>query len=174
MKVENKYKLEKIVSKDTTRHAITCAYLDTKDKTPRLIATNGHAMAVIKVEAEKDEQGNVPIAAIIDARKLNSKKAIASTLSLNGDCKLDNGATYKRQDSQFPDWRKIGTTGDKTFRVAFDAKLLHELADSLGSFKGVVSLEFFGDLKGPIKVHAWDASGADHENFGLLMPCTER
>ncbi len=173
MKVENKYKLEKIVSKDTTRNAITCAYLDTKDETPRLIATNGVAMAVIKVEAEKDEQGNVPIAAIIDARKLN-KRATDSTISLNGDCKLDNGATYKRQDSQFPDWRKIGTSGDKKFRVAFTAKLLHELADSLGSRDGVVSVEFFGDLKGPMKVYAWDASGADHENFGLLMPCTER
>lgn len=179
MKLDNRFKIEKVVSKDSYRAAICSAYLDKTEPQAKLVATNGHAMAVINVETDQtDTTGLVPPEAFTEARKLSKKfgKFQPSEISANGAVELTNGAKFPRGEEKFPDWKRIPPKAAKTFRVAFNARLLHDLADALGSENGVVSIEFLGDLKGPMRVHAWDSanSGANHDNVGFLMPCVEK
>lgn len=142
MKLHKDCLIEKVLSKDATRHAITETYLDTENGSGSLIATNGKALAVIPVELEEgDVAGYVVTEGIKQARKAD-KRAEFPSMKLNGNLKLSNGVEMPRSTlptgTEFPKWRQV-IPKDEGYAVefAFDAKLLYELAQAMGS-DGVV------------------------------------
>ena len=174
MKLHKDCLIEKVLCKDATRHAITETYLDTENGCGSLIATNGKSIAVIPVELEEgDVAGYVATEGIKQARKAD-KRASFPSLKLNGTLKLSNGVEMPRTTlptgTQFPQWRQVIPKDEGyTVEFAFDAKLLYELAQAMGS-DGVV-IRYKADRK-PLLVRPTPLAGCTPclGSKGVLMP----
>lgn len=143
MKIHKACKVESIASTDATRYSITEPFLSIKDGAARLVATNGKAMAILPVLLDEgDVQGYVSGAALKAARKTD-KRCENITVFLNGVAKLADGATLPREgqakDATFPNWEQVNPKDESahTTTIAFDAKLLWELAQAMGT-QGVI------------------------------------
>ena len=127
-------KIELAVSKDTSRPQIGHVHLDV-DKS-RLLATNGHIAAIVPVQLDSgDTSGPISIDAIKQARK-EDKRSGDYHIRANGGLELSNGAMLPRESDvqQFPDIdRVINPNGEPVVSVSFNAKLLYELAQALGT-----------------------------------------
>ena len=174
MKLHKDCLIEKVLSKDATRHGIAETYLDTENGSANLIATNGKALAVIPVELEEgDVAGYVATEGIKQARKAD-KRAEFPSMKLNGNLKLSNGVEMPRTTlpagTEFPKWRQV-MPKDEGYNVefAFDAKLLYELAQAMGSDTVVLKYKAFGL---PLLVRPNGVYGTSPcvEARGVLMP----
>ena len=174
MKLHKDCLIEKVLCKDATRHAITETYLDTENGCGSLIATNGKSLAVIPVELDEgDVAGYVATEGIKQARKAD-KRASFPSLKLNGTLKLSNGVEMPRTTlptgTEFPKWRQV-IPKDEGYAVefAFDAKLLYELAQAMGSDRLVIKYKSFG-LPLLVRPNAVYGSSPCVEARGVLMP----
>lgn len=171
MKLPKDCLLEKICSKDATRPAISAPYLDVDaERSAHVIATNGAAMAKIPVSIDPlDVAGYVPVGALKEARKL-AKKDNESALALNGTAQTTNGATFPRESAEtFPNWRQVWPKLEGKIQVSFDARLLYELAQAMGT-EGVI-LTF--DAGAPISVRPSATSACTPASLGargVIMP----
>jgi hypothetical protein len=160
-------KLEAIVSADKYCGAITHVYLDVEQaENPRLIATDGHAMAVIPVQATVEEGGYIPVPALKAARKVKGKGD--GILTLNGAASLPTGESWPREDAslRYPAWRQVlpGADRDGSVKICLNADLLHRLAEALGS--DAITLELIpAQPLAPIRVTV-----AGSQNVGVIMP----
>ena len=176
MKLEKSQKIELCASKDFTRKHLTAVHLDAEKQ--RLVATNGHSMAVVPVALDKgDTTGPIMPQALKEARKLASKDVPVS-LKANGQIELSNGATQPRPDvGEFVPYEVVLETSrsENPFEVSFDAKLLWDLAQAIGAGgrdanASQVICTFHGD-NDPIKVRlARDIGCSEDQPFGVLMP----
>jgi hypothetical protein len=160
-------KLEAIVSADKDRGAITHIYLDVEQAdNPRLIATDGHVMAIVPVQATVEEGGYVPVPALKAARKVKGKGD--GILALNGTASLPTGESWPREDAslRYPAWRQVlpGADRDGSIKISLNADLLHRLAGALGSEAVVLEL-IPAEPLAPIRVTV-----ADSPNVGVIMP----
>lgn len=143
MKIHKACKVEAIASDDARRYAICEAHLTVKDGAGTLVSTNGAAMAIIPVLLDEgDVSGYVSENALKLARK-QDKQSDFATVYLNSVAKLSDGSTMPREgtakDATFPKWEQ-GVPKDESLHVqtiAFDAKLLWELAQAMGT-QGVI------------------------------------
>jgi DNA polymerase III sliding clamp (beta) subunit (PCNA family) len=176
MKIHKDCLVEKIASRDCTRLSIAESYLDIEDGVGQVITTNGHALACIPVELEEgDVAGHISAEGLKQARKVD-KRATHASLHLNGNLKLDNGVEMPRSTlkggHEFPNWRQVLPSNDGyTVSFALNAKLLYELAQSMGA-EGVV-LSFKAD-RAPILVRPTSLANNGHpacpEAKGVIMP----
>lgn len=182
MKFEASYEIERIISKDLTRPSVICANLEVdrkpgheaSEKKGRLAAMNGHALAVIPVEVDGDTAGAVPAEAIKLARKAAGKHGQA-ILACGKEVSLaipGGTQTFRRDTTPFPNFAQlipVRNRGDKdTFTVAFDAKLLLELAKAIGTEKVILAFSTRDADHDPILVRPLAPNA---EAFGVLMPC---
>lgn len=175
MELDAKCKVERVISGDSTRYDLTSAYLDCKDEQAKLIATNGRAMAVINVKADKAEAGTVPVEVFSEARRIAPKRVQNIQIHLDGAAKLDNGATFERAEVNFPDWRQIisSTEHDKpVFHIALSVSILADLIAAMGATQNIAYIDFYGTDK-PMKVRVADNSYSTNlkdDRFGVLIP----
>jgi hypothetical protein len=182
MKLHKQCKVELTASKRVTRQAIAEPFLSIENGKGTLISTNGHSMAIIPVDIEPEDcQGYVSSAVLIAARK-QAKRANELQIGLNGCAKLFDGSTMPREgdagNCTFPNWKQVlpGEISDSayTVEIAFDAKLLWELAQAMGT-QGVRLVARAGN-DGAIKVFPIKSSSvggvtcANIDAKGLLMP----
>lgn len=171
MKLPKDCLLEKICSKDATRTTLAAPYLDIDaDRFANVISTNGAAMAKVPVAIDPlDVAGYVPVAALKEARKL-AKRDNEATLALNGTAQTSNGATFPREsNATFPNWRQVWPKAEGKTEVAFDARLLYDLAQAMGT-EGVI-LTF--DAGAPIAVRPTSTKGCTPASLGargVIMP----
>ena len=171
MKLPKDCLLEKICSKDATRTTLAAPYLDIDaERFAHVIATNGAAMAKVPVEiTPEDVAGYVPVGALKEARKL-AKREDESALALNGTAQTSNGATFPRESKEtFPNWRQVWPKAEGKIQLSFDARLLYELAQAMGT-EGV-TLTF--DAGEPIAVRPTPTKGCTPASFGargVIMP----
>jgi hypothetical protein len=171
MKVSSNCKLEKVTEPSGTRGTLEHIRLDIVNDQAKLIACNGHAMAVLNVEADKSEVGYLPVKALQAARKLVKRGDV--NIQLNGACELSDGSVLprpKEDEGQYPDWQKVTPDKPVTLRLGINAKLLHDLSDALGAHNNYVSIELTaapGERSqiGPMYVRATGVDG-----FGVIMP----
>lgn len=170
MRLDPKYRVEKVVSKDALRPHLNAAHLDVDAK--RLFATNGHALASVPVDVEaRDRSGRVPVRALKQHRK-GAKVVARLGLVVVGDELHRRGesnhplATEANRTSVWPSFKR----GDKgTVSVGLSAALLHELANALGEAdpaRAGVVLTFRPKTYEPILVEPATAGDA----VGVLMP----
>jgi len=180
MVLDKNCKIWKATSKDILREALQYVYFDGEDT---LIATDGHIMAVVKVDGEKAE--NTP--RLISADLLRSsrpEKFKQIEIGLNGRASTHSGPLTIFCD--FPDeiefpsgYKKIVAAAKKLlnrkkdkFVVALNAGLLKNLADAMDCSEQVFlhfdkkELDKTGTYTGHISVKT--SSGND--NFGIIMP----
>lgn len=150
----------------------------------RILATNGHVMAVIPVEADPDDTtGPVPMEAVKAVRKVHKK---------DGDLLLEPGHAnaygdrYPRADhDKYPDVKYIIEPlddGKGEADIVLDAKLLYDLAQALIECKTTeaarVRLFFKKDEEGTVDKKAAIrvvpmGPGSVADAFGIIMPCRE-
>ena len=162
-------KLEKVISKDSSRPALAAAYLRIEsDGSAFLEATTSYVLATIPVTIdETDVAGFVPAEALAAARK-----AKQGELACNGSVTAPRGDSYPRYDGQFPDSSRLYPEAPPTFTVGINARFLYDIAQALGS--DIVVLRFQGDAAGanPLKaiiVEPANGTGVSGAR-GLAMP----
>jgi hypothetical protein len=138
MKFPKGAKIEKIVSKDLTKRIMLNPWLDVESSS--MLASNNSNALRIPVEVQPgDVSGPVPVELIKEARKSTCE------IACNEDyCIGPNGVAYPRGAfSAFPNVAALLIPGETTGQVSLNAKLLYELASSMGC--EVVKLRLQGD-----------------------------
>ena len=188
MQLSRSYVIERAASTDDTRPQLAHPVLAGE----RLVATNGHILAVVPVvRDEADTDGPVPAEAFKAARKHPAPGGAAVVIA-NGDVRVPfAGLSLTRPEAgTFPDWQRVVPTRAVVFSVGIDARLLLALAQAVGADRGgkaSVRLDFVTDLptdgsgERPERASATDAirvtptgavvDGEASAAFGLLMPC---
>lgn len=176
MRISKTHKIEKICSKDKSR--LSCLehpYLKQKDDgTWELQATDGYRLVRIPVEVdESDTEGSIPVNAFKSKIPANTTER---TISANGVATYgsENGQTITEDRpvaEKWPDFDRITPDRATNFdnaetTVSFNAKMLYELAQALGS--NIVKISINGPFQ-PIGVKAQYG-----ESYGLLMPVRPR
>lgn len=168
MRLDPRYRVEKVVSKDFLRPPLTAAHLNVETK--RLLATNGMAAVSVPVEVEAgDRSGLVPVRALKQHRK-GAKVVARLGLVVAGDELYRRGkndhplGVEKTRAGIWPTFKR----GEKgTVSIGISAALLHELANALGeSYPAGVVLTFRPKTLDPILVEPASAG----EAVGVLMP----
>lgn len=167
MKMNPECQIEKVVSKDDDRHALHHPYLDGKT----LVATDGHAMAVLTIEREPaDSDGHISCAEIFAARK---EQAGIPQLEIKfPSCvEFPPGA-----DTRFPNWRQIlPDTRAKFLELRFNPESLLRLSEAIGSGSSIrlqIPVDDAGNLKSmyqPLIVRPAGKGIEDRSDLGLLM-----
>ena len=173
-------KIEAVCGTDARRGAIQQPWLDVDNK--RMIATNGHVLAVLPVlPCVDDVTGTVPVDAIKAARAKGAECGGDSGecyLSANSDVSTANGARFQRPDETFVDYEKvIPKKPQNDPDIILDAALLKRLSDALHNRKGGkdcrLAFWFSKTDRGAV-----DSGGSvrvqpphDDERVGVIMPC---
>ena len=170
MKIDKTTKIYKSCDKAGNRPVLSGCFL-TKDINNRsiLVAADGYKLAVVHVsESESDtHESIIPLEAVKLATKDNK-----TFIAVNGNVQVmamgkDTITTFDKIEGTFPNYSLLIPKPETSeYRIGLDAKLLFELAESLGTDK--VILTFHGAAS-PIGVKAM--SGNDEDDYGLLIPC---
>ena len=179
MKIARKHKIEKVCSDDKLRYAIN----NVKAYKHRLVATNGHAMAVIPYKKanidipEEEFTGLIPPEVFNEARKVNKKfERDDMIIEHNGKLTVKDYSTgteksFNYIDEPYPDVVRVIPRRKTEYKISLNAKLLYELSQALGC-DGVI-LEFTGKTSGIIvKPHENSLCTEDNHAWGILMPKT--
>jgi hypothetical protein len=196
MNISRDYEIERVVSKDTSRTHLCHCYLDVEKQ--RLVACDGHAIAVVPVsgltespgDCPNDESGFVSVDALKAARKGTSKRQDHVVMSANGKHVLQNGTTMPRpvviNGMSFPPYEQVlpkeRKTDENMVTFAFNAELLVQLCKAIGADPCNVSLTIPNPSRDPDAMY-FDSQlhhvamldpivveGKDGA-VGVLMPC---
>lgn len=166
MKLNKKYKIE-LAAADKSDYRYKLQEIEFDGE--RLIATNGHILAIVPVEkGETDTPGGISPDVIKTARSI-TKKTDTIELELNGVAKLSNGVIMPRQskDGTYPNWKVISdnfvSSGHK---IAFNVNLLKKLADAITQ-DGCVILDLPETNLEAIKVTS--NNNKDNGTYGYIM-----
>jgi DNA polymerase III sliding clamp (beta) subunit (PCNA family) len=170
MKVDKSTKVFKSCDKAGNRPVLSGCYL-TKDINNRsiLVAEDGYKLAVVHVtECGSDtHESIIPLEAVKLATKDNK-----TFVAINGNVQVmslgkDTITTFDKIEGTFPNYSLLHPQPSTAeYRIGLDAKLLYELAESLGTDKVIMT---FHGAASPIGIKPM--SGNDEDDYGLLMPC---
>lgn len=148
--------IELFAAKKDIRYYLNGVYFDAKAKV--LVATNGHALARVKVECDKDDKtsGIIPLEAIKRIRELTKAKVKdadivrltpkAGGTEYQGIITLKDGSTFVLIDGSFPDFtRVIPKAADRPLKIGVNAEYLEQARKFLA---------FTGFQQGGIMIHA--------------------
>ncbi len=160
-------KIENAMSKDANRSNLHIASLQEVNGSPALIATSGHVLAIIPVDADIDEFGPITKEALIHGRKLAKGSKPIEFKASNG-FKFQDGSTLPRPSNddvgEFPNWQQVIPKEKPKLTITLNPKFLFELAQAIDSPEAV-TLEII-DALSAIKVK----SRGVNENLGVIMP----
>ena len=173
MYVPPEAKLEKVCIKDDARYALANPFYDAEAKC--IVATNGHALAIVPVEIHDSEQvsdGYIPVDALKESRR---QKVLKGNLIVDDKTvKIVDGPTYDRPEGgQFPTWRKVYPSGSPVFALTINPQLLLNLAHAMGAGrKGAefVTLFFSEDATGGPSNTTGIAVMGPNGAYGTIMP----
>lgn len=175
MKLPNA-EIEQAVSPDQSRFTIGGVLLDVEAK--KLIATDGHILAVIPADIEdNDHRGIIPTEAMQTARKMSKAAKADATIQVNGKANITAGnqqASFDLETGNFPRYQEVMAKMEGPATVSFNVNLLLRLAKALDNRdasdkrhkKEIIVSLWIKDSQSSIGV---SASGS--ENAGVLMPC---
>ncbi len=167
MKLQDKKPIEQCAGKSDVRDYLNNPYLDTENK--RLIATNGHCVAVVPVElSEGDTSGPVSAEALKAARKTLSQLREAEIVC-NSGLEVRTGPAFPRPncDLKLPDIDRI--TPDKKGRICVGvrAQYLADVAKAIANQKyGGVALWIDPENSETASILLEGENGA----YGVVMP----
>jgi hypothetical protein len=177
MKLNNQ-QIEQAVGKKDVRYYLNEAYLQCDDEGMRILATDGHILAVVPVESDEPQtEGFISVEALKAGRK-------AGSLTANGSLSVPSGASFPRPltrddgapDAKFPDVKRIIPEHSAAPDVQIDAELIIRLARALCDVKGtnpkLINLHFAKKDDGSVDpgsaVYVEPANG---NGYGVVMPC---
>jgi hypothetical protein len=170
MLIHKKYQLEQACSRDIYSRPIYCTpYLRRLgDGRAHVIATDNYIAARVRVSAEADSEGWVPIPALKHARRESPSK-VCEIACRNGTATA-YGASFERPEhessypcSELDTYFDGARGGEPTIEVALNAKSLYRLSQALGNEE--VRLR----IRGPVQAIYVQPLG-DQDAEGLIMP----
>lgn len=181
MKIKTDCRVEKAVSSDRDRWALSQPWLDVSAKA--MVATDGRILAVVPVEVEEgDLTGHVMKDVMVKARKSALKadrKAESMTLCVGdyADPALVAGANLIFPNYQNAIPKGVASGKNKpNIRVKLDGDLLGRLLAAIGSSKFILELTVevkegeVTDVQTPIVVRPSNGDRGPKAPFGILMP----
>lgn len=174
MKFPTECKIESATSTDKHRWTMNDPFLDCTPEQPIMVATDGYIMAVVPVEATKEEQGFLTATALKAARKL-ARKSDTAELTCNGSFTLTDGSTLPRPTEhsegkgpfiQYQNVLNSVVRPDRPsiVRIGLNAALLMRLAEALGTEELVLDIETSNTCVLVTPLNATDT------RKGLIMP----
>jgi hypothetical protein len=169
MRISKQAKVEALTTKDDPRYALHYPVLDAD----YIVATNAHALAVVRIErADDDVDGPVPLEALKAARagrksepsEIALPAAEAHVTTKTGSVKISRPEI----NGSFPSWRKTASLCPPAARtIYFNARKLADLAAAMGAKDNMIALTLAEGAEDMILVQPC----GDPASFGLLMPC---
>jgi hypothetical protein len=166
MKLRLECELENcLVNRDDDRKVLGSFWFDGS----RMIATNGHILAALKVEKQKgDLVGYVPRDIHKEARSLMTTTAVAGKkIILKNDKK--EVQIERPTPGKYPSWMKVIPKYKKPITVVFNFYLLKKLFEALGG-NDKVFLTIDGNPKENELKAITVSIKAKTEDIGILMP----
>jgi DNA polymerase III sliding clamp (beta) subunit (PCNA family) len=141
MQIDKRYKLEKAVSKDSSRENLLNVHVTRR----HAVATNGHILAIVPVKSEKDDTpGWLTPDALRLARKMAPKGIDNIDIILNGQQILPDGTTMARPNGDVRAPRIFSilrrSHNDRKFKVGINASLLKDLSEAIGAEEIVLEI----------------------------------
>lgn len=170
-------KIEAAAATEASRYTLQAVKLDVQQK--RLMATDGHILAVIPAEVSADDHsGLISLETFKNIRGMEKRCKLAVEVKLNGKVTAES-PTGERLEHEyatgtFPNVDMVIPKFDGPATISFDVKLLLRLAEALKSEPmgkhepGFVSL-WIKDVNSPILVKS--TKSEDKGAIGVLMPC---
>ncbi|MFH1997369.1 MAG: hypothetical protein ABII94_01600 [Patescibacteria group bacterium] len=165
MKIESKYKLDKITANDSSRPAMNHVFIEDNIA----VATNGHVLAIVPVEIEEGDTGGILSKdSFVAARKL-AKKNNDLQIKLNGTEELIDGTQRPRLDLKYPDYKLAiqDYSGEETRKICLNAKYLYELSQALGT--DLITLEITESNTRTIIIHNLSLT-SERPVSGFILP----
>ena len=178
-------KLEKVCAdKSDVRYYLRTPYVDVEKS--RLLATDGHAMAVVPVDTTGIQAStSIPLDCIKAARKnghvITSVKGNPDGVEDVGSAVTGGNVTEQSEPCRYPDVDRVIPTDLSDFSVTFDAEILYRLAQAIcepqKGFKSMIvtltlsQCERTGrpDPGSALRIEPmWPVTP---DSFGVLMPC---
>lgn len=162
-------------SKDETRPYLHQPYLDLRDATdPRIVACNGAVIAAVAVDLDGDDGvlgGPIPRDAMKAANGVSDKTGGSVLMATDVVRSEKAGITFDRppETSPFPDWRGCMPRRTPTVHLSINAKMLHDLARSLGC--DVLNLDLVSDGSGHVIDPIVVSTDYDLDVKAVIMPC---
>lgn len=165
MQIVKEQKIEKAVSTDQLRFAMTGVYYNAEKE--ELIATDGKKLVVLPAKKTNDLEtsGLISPVAFTEARKVKGVQHIES----NGDIEYlhkDLGLQkVKHIDATYPNYEQVIPKDDGyEIKIGLNPKMLKDISEALGSTESL-TLNIKDDLS-PIKITGTNKNGG----FAILMP----
>ncbi len=99
MQIDRKYRIEKAVSSDSTREVLHNVFISRR----HAMATDGKILAIVPVQAEKDDEpGWLTPDALKHARRVSGKGLDSIRIGLNGAQILPDGTVMTRPEENKP------------------------------------------------------------------------
>ena len=160
MRIDKRFKVTKVVSSDTTRQSMTNPWLENG----RVVATEGHMIAIVPIEASADDvDGVIPSAALTAARGIDINCSSASAVTVGE-------RTFIRPGLATPPWKQVVPSFDgvETVSITLSPSLLAKLAEAIGvgSSEGVTITFKPSAPCDAMLVNPSPPNGA----YGVLMP----
>lgn len=175
MKLPKNAKIEAVCADEkSNRPTIAHPYLEIKDGTARVIATNGMALVSIPVDVEEgEESGWVSIPALSAARKAASSRQDDASVHCNGTCRTataDFPRPFKDSEMKFPNYRQVIPEGEQkgVMKLAFNVNLLAAVVKAAGG-TGIVGVHQPAD--DPTAPMTLSIQGAKDGTLAIMMPC---
>jgi len=181
MRINKELKIEKIVSKDECRIVLQNINIQ---KNPVgdgavAVACDGMRLVVVPVEIDNEsEYGPLQKQALIQGRKESPKSMKDVDIKLNGDVEIFGGIKMPRLKvadvGNYPNIKHVIPEPDRPvkLRVSFNAKLLAEMQEAMGSESVIIECSEDEETHYPlpILVKPGDGKHTGGKGFGVLMP----
>ena len=171
MLIEKDYKIEKLVSKDQTRENIAGAYIEVGMESSSLVATNGHALAIVPINVSGEIETGNPKGFTVDTDTIKAIRRNGGSGYFSEDSVIVGSTSHKLggqgESGKFPDYKQLLPDPETCkFRIlTINPRLLLDLAEAIGS-KGQVTLSLPEDPLLPILVTSEMSPKAN----GVIMP----
>lgn len=171
MKIPDNFKPQFVISKDTSRYVLMNAYV----KHGLIAATNGRSLVAAVVDPTDEnevEEGFVSKDVLVAATKKRTKGhpfAGLVTMLADGVCKVFPSLSTTIIDKnacsgKFPNIEKVFTEHVKPVSIAFNAKLLMDMANALGDNE--VQLTYDADFP----ASCFYIKTRSNDRIGIIMP----
>jgi len=155
MQIHKKYRIEGVVSNDDTRENIGKVFYDSDNvKGPRLVATDGRCLAIVKVDHtdKEDSAGPIDPLAFTVARKMAGKEpmlrfdchdsavdVVTTHMSATSDKLVEDAVTFspRQTTDDYPHYEAIIPTGHPDILLSLDPEALLAVAKAIGSASSV-------------------------------------
>jgi DNA polymerase III sliding clamp (beta) subunit (PCNA family) len=166
MKLDKKFKLDKIVDSTGLRPALSYVLIDGNNA----IATDGHRLVSVPIEKEAGDEERILLSTVVFKEATKIQKSKGSMLKITKDGLALTNGKYLFDESitgtKFPNYKSVIPDGPPEFSICVSVNYLVEVLDSI-ALKNAIRFSFYG----PTKAMRIEQDNIDDgSQYAILMP----